>query len=344
MSEGTCSQSPVDDGLDDELKLEVSVTFVSDSPASAGLKKANTKNPPRRTKVFTTFPTNLTLSAFFQNSLDALGLQVTDAGSVPFLPFAYSHRGRTARNALSATNEGNFKLMVEVVKSRSLTSLQVVFHEAELILLVDHLVTIIEPPNHEAFDFSEDQHQVNAHPPMPPYNAQTVLNGLYQLFTSANPTLAASSTATPGLATPAASDPQPTPITSASDPLLPFLGFARKGFGVGPSDEYFDILIRERIGPDVLQDVQVLELENYGVPKGDIYRLKRAAQSWEEGEERSHPFKAPRLQGSGDKISVGRAPTFTVAFDDCPSPPPADYQPTDAKRAGRPHQGKKGVT
>ncbi|CAE6452927.1 unnamed protein product [Rhizoctonia solani] len=135
----------------------------------------------------------------------------------------------------------------------------------------------------------------------------------------------------------------PTP-NATPDALAAFLKFARAEYGIN-NEDYYQALAHNKIGPDVMGEVEVSTLEGYGVPQGDAIRLKRAARSWEENNEPARPFKIPKDASNSQDAPTNepaRSIPFTIAFNERPSPPPPGYERTDLERAGCPREGKKG--
>ncbi|KDN34431.1 hypothetical protein RSAG8_12463, partial [Rhizoctonia solani AG-8 WAC10335] len=124
--------------------------------------------------------------------------------------------------------------------------------------------------------------------------------------------------------------------TEDDKPILDFLIYAKANYQVNLV-AFQEGFVRDRIGPDVMEDLDIPDLVEYGVRRGDIYRLKRAARAWEE---EACANKARRIEAPEELVA--KAPEFTIAFDDCPSPPPPGYVRSEAERLGKPRRGKKG--
>ncbi|CAE6452918.1 unnamed protein product [Rhizoctonia solani] len=114
-----------------EPEIMVSVTLVSDIPASAGLRKPKSKNPGRRTKVLMIKEADLVAGLFTRKSLDVLGM-VGYSRATGIVPFTYHHKGRTPKNAASVVSEDDFGVLKRTVHSRSLTAFNIEFQESQL--------------------------------------------------------------------------------------------------------------------------------------------------------------------------------------------------------------------
>lgn len=212
----------------------------------------------------------------------------------------------------------------------------------------DHTATITEPPKLQMFDFAARQREINArnsfrdHPTLAAGSsdiAQVALPLLQQLISASiagNSMVHTPATSPPPLATEATPSSHP----QAPETLVSFLSYAEEEYGV-KSANYKDDFARDNIGPDVMDDMEISELVRYGIPQGDIYRLKRAARAWEKEELGKPAGKRARHQREDTPPRAGPAP-FQIAFDDKPPTLPVGHVRDDAERAGRPPPGRQG--
>ena len=74
-------------------------------------------------------------------------------------------------------------------------------------------------------------------------------------------------------------DSQSSPIPHESD-ISQFLGYAETKLGVSKAMRLEPLMSANGFGPDILSDVPDERLEEIGVAKGDIIRMKRSATKW----------------------------------------------------------------
>ncbi|KAG8730582.1 hypothetical protein FRC12_020184 [Ceratobasidium sp. 428] len=100
------------------------------------------------------------------------------------------------------------------------------------------------------------------------------------------------------------------------------------------------------MGPDVLALLpDAKELTDMGIPRGDAYRLKHAADEWLADDTRQH--KRQRTDTSQERVhsvsvAAPQAVHQQIGFTNNPPRPNPEHERTDAERAGRPYPGTKG--
>jgi hypothetical protein len=106
----------------------------------------------------------------------------------------------------------------------------------------------------------------------------------------------------------------PPPIPSPSD-LYRYLNYTAANLGVGGALAYEDILAGENYGPDILPIVQVSDLTELGITKGDTLHLRAGCANWSRGHKRKRddgfdgrrpaPNVSPHFGGTGSDRSPG---------------------------------------
>lgn len=175
----------------------------------------------------------------------------------------------------------------------------------------DRVATILEPPKQLAFDFAAQKEELNARKSS--HASSVGAAGHSELIQAALPFLQLISASVTGctastesasalpfaehVAVPSNALPPPAPQAELphQKSLAAFLSYVEEQHGV-PCASFQDAFVRDRVGPDVLGDMAISDLSAYGIPRGDVYRLKRAAQSWDrrESEEGTHSVKRAR--------------------------------------------------
>lgn len=91
----------------------------------------------------------------------------------------------------------------------------------------------------------------------------------------------------------AAADPQSSPVPHETD-IPNFLDYAERKLGVAGARSHESAMSTYRYGPDILPQVPDEKLEEIGLARGDILRMKKGSIKWFHGPERKRKFAETR--------------------------------------------------
>jgi hypothetical protein len=179
------------------------------------------------------------------------------------------------------------------------------------------MATAVEPPSLEIFDFASHQKTISqrtkqTEPSVVPTGDSDLVRVLDFL------SLSFGSPQKPLLppfhpqSTPAATSFTTIPSSMLAPHLEPtpsdfglFFDYATEHHGI-ESSSYCNLLLAERVGPDIIGDMEMSELAEYRIAWGDVHRLKHAARDWSAGE-----AEAWKKQNQGT-VSVSEQPLFEL--------------------------------